>query len=144
MKKIYIVTGGSYSDYSIYAVFDTEEMAQEYINLAKIANNYDFHRIETWEVNVIEKELKNKKKPFRVTFEINGDAKVNKTTPDIKHGDFTCYILLNIDIWARDEAHAIKSASDLRRIGLAKNKFSVTKYSYQKSNKNYTDCNILK
>ena len=32
MKKIYIVTSGSHSEYGIHAIFDNKELAQKYIN----------------------------------------------------------------------------------------------------------------
>ena len=42
-NKVYIVTGGAYSDYSIYEVFSSEEKAKEYIkNKLIIEKDYSF------------------------------------------------------------------------------------------------------
>jgi hypothetical protein len=49
--KVYIVTSGSYSDYSIDAVFSTRKLAQEWID-KKAAEEYSGHyNIEPWDVD---------------------------------------------------------------------------------------------
>ena len=40
MKKVYIVTGGDYSDYHIVAVSSTEEKAKEYIQTTGKGDDY--------------------------------------------------------------------------------------------------------
>ena len=57
-NKVYIVTGGTYSDYSIYAVFSDKEKAKEYIkNKLKIEESYDclydkdYFKIEVWHID---------------------------------------------------------------------------------------------
>lgn len=58
MENIYIITIGDYSDYSIVAVFSTEEKANEYIQ-----QNGDECRIEVYN---IDKEVKRETKLWEV------------------------------------------------------------------------------
>lgn len=145
MKKIYIVTSGSYSDYGINAVFDSIELAQEYINFYHCDNKNDYN-IEVYEVNKNCDYLKEGKKPFIVTFDLESCIKIKQTNPEsVIHGDFIIYgQIITIYVWATDEEHAIKSAADLKTRGLALNKFKLTKFGFEKTNNNYTDNNILK
>ena len=48
MKKIFAVSSGSYSDYRVNAVFSTEELAQEYMDVVKQS---DYNDIEEYEVD---------------------------------------------------------------------------------------------
>lgn len=160
MNKIaYTVSHGDYSDYSIDEVFETEELANRYINLFK--NRYDDYRMEEWEIlselpeklSVSERQMKNGFKAFCVIFNKNGDlfkrsyATYEKNPREIPAGDLQSitpevvslipgkYIIENekqilddpdynwygmiIKTWAKNEEHAIKSASDARRQYLA-------------------------
>ena len=58
MIKIYIVTSGEYSDYTIEAVFSTKEKAEEYVQ--QHGTNY---RVEDYD---IDKEVKKETKIWRV------------------------------------------------------------------------------
>lgn len=49
MKKVYIVTCGDYSDYTIENVFSTKELAEEYINRV---STYDDYRVEEYELDL--------------------------------------------------------------------------------------------
>lgn len=53
MAKVYIVTSGCYSDYTINVCFSTKEKAQEYINNSKKTKNYSYRdiRIEEYELD---------------------------------------------------------------------------------------------
>lgn len=58
MKKIYIVTGGTYSDYHICEVFSSKEKAKEYIkkrleieNTCEYSFHNDYFRIEEYEID---------------------------------------------------------------------------------------------
>jgi hypothetical protein len=44
MKKVYLVTSGSYSDYGVEAVFSTRELAKEWINGSK--GDYDIEEYD--------------------------------------------------------------------------------------------------
>jgi hypothetical protein len=50
MRKIYIVTSGSYSDYGIHTVFESEEKAEEFIAYAERKNKYCDYRIEDYAI----------------------------------------------------------------------------------------------
>lgn len=52
-KTVYIITSGTYSDYTIYGVSASHKKAQESINLAKSADAYwaSDATIEKWEVD---------------------------------------------------------------------------------------------
>lgn len=54
--KVYIVTSGTYSDYGIEAIFSTEELAKEYID---IHGDYDDRSIETWDLDSADLTRKN-------------------------------------------------------------------------------------
>ena len=52
MAKVYIVTSGCYSDYTINACFSTKEKAQEYINNSKKTQDYSYDiGIEEYELD---------------------------------------------------------------------------------------------
>jgi hypothetical protein len=52
MANVFIVTHGDYSNYSIDAVFSTEELAEEWIAKKNAADEYpERHDIETWGLN---------------------------------------------------------------------------------------------
>lgn len=51
MKKVYVVTTGEYSDYSIEKIFSTREKAQEYINIVSVLGKEDFNDIQEWELD---------------------------------------------------------------------------------------------
>ena len=54
MKKVYVVTAGSYSDYDIVKIFSTHEKAQEYINIANSLSGIvqeKFNDIQEWELD---------------------------------------------------------------------------------------------
>ena len=50
MSKIFIVTNGTYSDYSIQAVFSDREKAEKYLAELKLIND-DNADIEEWDVD---------------------------------------------------------------------------------------------
>ena len=51
MSKVYIVTSGDYSDYSIDACFSTEVLAQKYMSNRAKGNPYDKGRLEEWDMD---------------------------------------------------------------------------------------------
>ncbi|CAH0305815.1 DUF7336 domain-containing protein [Priestia megaterium] len=50
MKKVYIVTSGTYSDYGINSVFQSEEKAQEFVDLMEKRSSYSDYDIEEYSV----------------------------------------------------------------------------------------------
>lgn len=50
--KVYVVTSGEYSDYSIEAIFSTKELAQQYIDERMHSHGwFDINGIDEWEVD---------------------------------------------------------------------------------------------
>lgn len=53
----YVVTSGSYSDYSIRGVFSSQEKAEAYIRERGTVPHYDLAEIEEWEIDAEEAAL---------------------------------------------------------------------------------------
>lgn len=138
MKKIYLVSAGSYSDYMIYGAFDNRELAEKYKKMSG-----DYYDIEEMELNPKELEINSGKTPFRVAFNKDGIETIENNCPDILHGEYSVFTLLYINVWARDDEYAKKSAADLRVRGLANNLFKMNKYGYEKIGNDYTN-NVIK
>lgn len=71
MKKIYLVTSGYHSDYSVDAAFSARELAEEYI---KSHADYDYERIEEHDIDIDYPKLDNGLKRvdcFRLSCDIN-------------------------------------------------------------------------
>ena len=51
MQKIYVVTGGEYSDYGIYEIFSNEEVAKKYVEVHN--HQYFSLRIEEWNMDEV-------------------------------------------------------------------------------------------
>lgn len=83
-KKIYIVTSGEYSDYSIDAVFSTKEKAEEYIQ----QHGTDY-AIEEYD---LDEEVEKKTKLWKITFDKNGVAKAYTQDYLINETVDTCYV----------------------------------------------------
>ncbi len=59
MKKIYIVTSGEYSSYSVEAVFDSEALAKKFIDSVKTTTTDINEKIEAYELNIFKKQMRN-------------------------------------------------------------------------------------
>jgi hypothetical protein len=139
MKKIYLVSGGSYSDYMIYGVFDNRELAEKYKNLYDSSD----YNVEEMELNPKELDINAGKRAYRVAFNKDEIESIDIQSPDYTHGQYSVFTFLYINVWARDEEHAKKSAADLRIRGLANNLFKMNKYGYEKIGNDYTN-NVVK
>jgi len=64
MKKVFIVTSGSYSDYCINSVFQSEKKAQEYIDLMEKRGSYSNYDIEVH--NIVDASDGYKLKEYKV------------------------------------------------------------------------------
>lgn len=124
MKKIYLVSSGSYSDYHIDAVFDDQGLAQSFIDSFKKDCFGDKMNIEEWELNA--GEYRKGLKPYFIRFkkkssdidEINieessyGFSRGEQMGRDIEGGIYA-------HVWGKDEKHAIKVANEKRAQFLA-------------------------
>jgi hypothetical protein len=51
VTTIYAVSSGDYSDYSVLALFSTQELAQDYVDTILAGKSYDTPRIEEYELD---------------------------------------------------------------------------------------------
>lgn len=115
--KVYVITKGSYSDYSIYGVAVNKEMAE---TLRKhVSDRYEDANIEEYDTDEY-KPLTEGKKPYAVALNENGICRaLYEVTYDIhdckgkvrnnKQKGETMY---TVYLWATDEEHALKIARD--------------------------------
>lgn len=123
MKKVYIVSSGSYSDYYIEAVFDSREKAEGYIaSFGKYDN--DFNDIEEYDLNP-EIRIRGREGMFAYVVRLNENFEIKncyakeyvESLADERKCEYdTIYKgVLKCHVWARDEKHAIKIAVDRAR-----------------------------
>ena len=124
MKKIYIVTSGSYSDYNIQGVFSTHKKAE------KVANAYSDCNIEEWDVDTLFSIARKGLVRFYINMERDGEVLSSgkcgspynaeeeiETTAEVEQEYTHTYgyvepAHLHVKCWARNEKHAIKIASE--------------------------------
>ncbi|SDZ81979.1 hypothetical protein SAMN05192529_102126 [Arachidicoccus rhizosphaerae] len=136
--KIYIVTDGCYSDYSIRGVFTTKENAEKFIR----AYSFDEPSIEEYESDNLNEEIQNGNTCFVVFIDKDGNnAKAEKSNTD--YGDYRDYVgkayidekkffgndyshnaRIRNTVWAKDEKHAIKIANERRIRVLAEGRWN--------------------
>lgn len=110
--KVYIITKGEYSDYSIYAVAIDKQRAEELKRY--FTDNCDDAIIEEYDIDDY-KPIHEGKTQYCVYFRTDGTVYIhkpswfekdqNKIIKDFNYGH-------KIYLWAIDEAHALKIASD--------------------------------
>lgn len=113
MKKIYIVTSGSYSDYGIDAVFSTKELAEIFVSRFGEDMN-----IEEWDLDKGESELREGHSMYFLRISKDKDvldARKETGSYGFKYGTM---FYKDIDgnhivhLFAKDEEHAKKIALD--------------------------------
>jgi hypothetical protein len=126
MKKVFLVTRGDYSDYRVCAVFSDEKLAQKYIDSFNLT--YDEFKIEDYELDIYQNELRENYKPFflRMTKEGNcTEIRIQKESYSFEDGKidigFDKDKNMYISIFAKDEKHAIKIANEKRAQLIAEN-----------------------
>ena len=118
MKKVFVVTAGSYSDYHIVGVFSTKKLAEEY------RHKLGADDVEEFELDGFAKSLYSKGYTRylvqfhgniasvcerRSTYDLYRlDKKHIATNRNRKSGDLT------VELFAKDEKHAVKIASEIR------------------------------
>ena len=135
MKKIYVVTSGSYSDYGIDAIFDSRELAQSFIDSFDKSRGWtDFNDIEEWELNPNEPELKMNRKAYNLRMNKEGETQNSvehsKSTYGHREGLSISFTInsewMNVNCYADDEQHAIKIANEKRTQILALNRWGLS------------------
>lgn len=134
--EIYVVTQGSYSDYSIVAVFFDYELAE---GVAKAySDSHDVCKIEIYHLNPLCDEVSRNRLPFNITMYRDGDGWANIILPENFNPDISemklefgewwhsiaddrkrrGYRLLGL-VYAMDEEHAVKIANERRAMLIA-------------------------
>jgi hypothetical protein len=120
--KIYIVTSGSYSDYSIVGVFTDRDMAEK-----MAAATRDSNGVEEWDTDILPDKVAQGYKPYRVEFGPNwrtsGDVgRISIDSPYFadegyiyaQDGEGMWRAFLIVCCWAKDEEGAAKIANEKR------------------------------
>lgn len=88
-KKVYVVTAGDYSDYHIKGVFDSHEMAEEYINHSA---STELNDIEEYNLNELKPDKGKKVFKLRSKFD-EIDFRITGYGPDAAHyKDLMCRV----------------------------------------------------
>lgn len=136
MRKVFVVTTGSYSDYGIDCIFSSKEKAQEYIDLFP---SNEYNDIEEYTLDFANAAIARKKRGLCVfTVDMLKDGttirigKHDNSTLE-NHEQFVKYYpnrewlkpnqgyYLSISVWAKDEKHAVKIANEKRAMHIANN-----------------------
>lgn len=149
MGTIYLVSRGSYSDYSVCGAFSTRERAQAYMNLCPRPEYDGWNDIEEMEIDRGISEVESGLSIYQIRITKSGDVRSieksglpenvgpirywsayeirwERNAPGEKYRhemirtDFdTPQHFTTVFVWARDEAHAIKLANERRIAALA-------------------------
>jgi hypothetical protein len=118
MTKLYAVTTGSYSDYSVNGIFSTKQKAKDF--KAAFPNETDFNDIEEFELDPSAPDWKDKDIWF-VRMKRNGDVLEAEKRDKSLYGFFSVGdqgFDINRDIYmtvlAKDKEHAIKIVGEKR------------------------------
>lgn len=133
MTTIYLVSSGSYSDYSVHAAFTTEALAQEYIDKWKSfgVDEYDIEERDLDPDHELNIPFQKGWSLFLVTMFKNGNSDIKKIRPygAYKENDnaqeslgrnyipekgWTEEVVLGCSIWAPDIEGAAKIANEKR------------------------------
>ena len=130
MKKVYIITAGSYSDYRIVGVFDSKGLAKKFI---EIFDPSHYCEIEEHELNPRLFEMQNGYKSYSLIMDKDGNSSgIEQLDGDSYDQDMPTYgfgfgkgpaYLLWHKCFAKDENHAIKITNELRTRLIAENKW---------------------
>lgn len=118
MAKIFVITKGSYSDYSIVGMFSTKEKAQQALDVLSIYDKNDnIEEYELDELDTLTKKFKRGYRIYRVEMDRDGNVK-----DDIEvTNDIDTWINKNQQrgmLWgnvlAKNEQQAVKIMNDRR------------------------------
>jgi len=126
MKNIYLVSEGSYSDYSISAVFDSEELAERYIQLYCKGG-----AIETYKINPNKREMILGYSIYYLQMDKEGNTiKIeNRDNYTEELPKYWYYVnnkeKINFMCFAKSKEHAVKIANEHRTRILANNEWGL-------------------
>ncbi len=125
---LYLVSCGSYSDYSVVGVFSTREHAEKFMAASgrRDQRATDFNDVEKCELDKDIPAIDSGLLPFSVEMQRDGNqAKANRSRADLVdagRGRWFGHLAhaFRCEVWARDEQHAIKIANE-KRVALLAN-----------------------
>lgn len=140
MKTVYAVNSGSYSDYSVDAMFSTKKLAEEFM---KVVKNNDYNEIQEFQLDPPTVDLiKRGYSVWRVLMLIDGSTeRVDRTENELydvgsppshhiwKRTEAPAYKgksipdALDSRVWAKTEKHAIKIVNEKRVQMIAMNEW---------------------
>lgn len=110
--KVWIIEQGTYSNYRVVAIFSTKENAVLYLSKMN-PDEYSIPTIDDRDLDPSIKDINSGQIQYRVN--LNLDGSLNRIAP-CKHLDELDEIHWNSGhfycVWAKDESHAVKIASD--------------------------------
>ena len=126
MKTIYVCTGGVYSDYDIYGVFDDKKLADAFAE--KFAPDCE---VEEYPLNMFKEEIESGHDPYFVRMTKCGEAEEVKrcfdgfsyTGKEDGQMRFDVSNGMMLHCFARDKTHAIKIANERRAALIAANQW---------------------
>lgn len=125
MKKVYLVSRGSYSDYSIVALFSSKEKAETFMAYHPKTGYDSLNDLEEFELDG-PTEFPVGKLAFRVRFTRDGEMEVAQTDPQYVRDFVRPYgdgKTMCTECWAADEKAAAKIANERRAQVIAENQW---------------------
>ena len=118
--KVWIIEQGEYSDYRVVGIFSTEENAKKYMDkIKKNVHGYDDPSIDERELDPSIEDINAGRSQYYIRFDQEGNITNIELSDDIQecreahYGGNDRFPATHLYIlWAEDEAHAIKIASD--------------------------------
>lgn len=132
--KLFAVSKGSYSDYRVVGIFTTRKKAQKFIDAfdEKDKDGFswsEYNDIEEYVLDFTVSEIERGLRVYEVRFDVDGNVQQAEasfstyeieTLPSVKRCEFNGWV--DCRVWAKDKKHAVKIASDMRRMEMAKPK----------------------
>ena len=123
MAKIYLITSGNYSDYSVWGVCSTKKKAEQTIKILDKEKHYDDFRIEEFTLDFID-QLPPGHEPWRIEMDRDGNVderfchvNIERETILNEPRFFTPYNhieMMEMTVAATDLKHAIKIVNEKR------------------------------
>lgn len=140
MSKVFVVTSGIYSDYSISRVFSTEDMAKKWVGNKRDYDETEYYSIEEYELDDFSEAEENVHTGYWVSIGVKGGEirysgkTYGNSPPKVRYWGSEAYPGKSLEVTSvtTDKEAAIKSANDIRARLIAlnrlKDKFQIFNY----------------